>query len=548
MKKESIINHIIPFCIVIWGLYIYNAFLDFYINDSGLYASLSKQMYLTNDYLSLIHNGKDWLDKPHFPFWVSAFSFKLFGVNPFAYNFPLILSLFLSFYYTFKFSLCHYNKTVAWISVFVLSTAQYTFMSSTEGRIEPYLMLSIIGSIYHFDRGFLNKKIIHLIAGAAFVAIAVMTKGIFVLAPILGAVIASHLYFYRSFSVLFKWEWLFITVLIVLFILPEIYALYVQFDSQPQKVVFNKTGVSGIKWFLWDSQFSRLVNSGPITRANGDYSFFLHTLLWAFLPWCIILYYALFKTAKNLLKKQHKGELYTFFGGMLMLVLFSISKFQLPHYISIVFPFYSIMVANIFCSSKTKKEEKAIQISQLVVIILMVIAFVALMILLKANLILFVFLSLMIVALLIYLIRASQAKMGKYILVSGGILFVLNLYLSVEVYPKISKYRAGVAAAKYINSLNTIDKVTVVGGVSDIFYFYCNSPVVLTRNDDFLADVKKSKFLLCEKNDDFVKKVQKKYTLVKEFERYNSENIDMNFFDKERRKKRILTYQLYKKK
>jgi hypothetical protein len=83
-----------------------------------------------------------------------------------------------------------------------------------------------------------------------------------------------------------------LVLLTVIFTIPEIYALYIQFDLHPEKVVFNKQHVSGIKWFLWDSQFGRFTNDGPITRKQGDVFFFIHTLLWAFAPWCLLFYYA----------------------------------------------------------------------------------------------------------------------------------------------------------------------------------------------------------------------------------------------------------------
>ena len=49
--------------------------------DGALYASISKTMALRNDYANLIAEGRDWLDKPHFPFWITAFSFEIFGVH-----------------------------------------------------------------------------------------------------------------------------------------------------------------------------------------------------------------------------------------------------------------------------------------------------------------------------------------------------------------------------------------------------------------------------------------------------------------------------------
>jgi 4-amino-4-deoxy-L-arabinose transferase-like glycosyltransferase len=59
--------------------------------DAALYASISKTMVLKNDFVNLFYGGQDWLDKPHSPFWVPAFSFKIFGIKTWAYKLPGIL-------------------------------------------------------------------------------------------------------------------------------------------------------------------------------------------------------------------------------------------------------------------------------------------------------------------------------------------------------------------------------------------------------------------------------------------------------------------------
>jgi 4-amino-4-deoxy-L-arabinose transferase-like glycosyltransferase len=40
--------------------------------DGTLYASIAKTMAQRNNFVDLFAYGKDWLDKPHFPFWIAA--------------------------------------------------------------------------------------------------------------------------------------------------------------------------------------------------------------------------------------------------------------------------------------------------------------------------------------------------------------------------------------------------------------------------------------------------------------------------------------------
>ena len=65
--------------------------VPFFSNDPALYAAISKTMVLGNDFIDLYVYGIDWLDKPHFPFWMAMLSFKLFGISVWAYRLPALL-------------------------------------------------------------------------------------------------------------------------------------------------------------------------------------------------------------------------------------------------------------------------------------------------------------------------------------------------------------------------------------------------------------------------------------------------------------------------
>jgi 4-amino-4-deoxy-L-arabinose transferase-like glycosyltransferase len=72
--------------------------------DGALYASIAKTMVQRHNYLELVVQGHDWLDKPHFPFWITALSFRLFGLQTWAYKLPAILCLMMGAWYTYLFA------------------------------------------------------------------------------------------------------------------------------------------------------------------------------------------------------------------------------------------------------------------------------------------------------------------------------------------------------------------------------------------------------------------------------------------------------------
>ncbi|SHL87289.1 4-amino-4-deoxy-L-arabinose transferase [Chitinophaga jiangningensis] len=437
--------------------------------DATLYAVVAKNMVLRHDYWNLFVDGHDWLDKPHFHFWVTALSFQIFGIHTWSYKLPGILFLLMGAWYTYWFARALYDEQTARWAVCILLTAEHLVLSNNDVRAEPYLTGLIIASVFHF-----YKK--EVLPGALFLAAAVMTKGVFAIVPV-GAAIGGHLLITRNWKELFHWRWLVAMVLTILFITPELWSLYQQFDRHPEKVVFGSTGVSGIRFFFWDSQFGRFMNTGPI-RGQGDPFFFFHTLLWAFLPWSVMLYAAI---VVYLGRWKSQSEYYCIAGALVTFGLFSLSKFQLPHYINIIFPFFSIITARYISGLHTAKGLKFFRITQYTIIILVAILAVVVDLLYRPAM---HFLWLIPVGVLIVLYKVLHNWLNKttkeavfYRSVSIGIL--LNFYLFTILYPDMMQYQSGSTAAQYINAQLPGRQVSMYHAHSYSLEFYCKAPVTV---------------------------------------------------------------------
>ena len=275
--------------------------------DGALYATISKTIAQTGDFINLRVEGRDWLDKPHFPFWMAALSMRLFGINSFAYKLPAVLFWALGGWYTYRLALSLYGKTTARLSVLVYVSAAQLVISNNDVRAEPYLTGLVIAAVYHFYKASRTRPGIHLLAGSFFAACAMMTKGPFVLITV-GAGFVLDWIVGKQWDQFLNIRWWIALAWMAVFITPELYCLYIQFDCHPEKLVFGNQHVSGIRFFFWDSQFGRFFNSGPI-KGNGDPFFFFHTLLWVFLPWSLLLYAAAFRKCRSLLKRGAPGDL-----------------------------------------------------------------------------------------------------------------------------------------------------------------------------------------------------------------------------------------------
>ena len=341
-------------------------------------------MGMSGNYWELTYDGLDWLDKPHFPFWVTAASFKMFGVNAVAYKLPAILFTLLALYYTYRLTRELYNRETALLAVLILACAEHLIISNNDVRAEPILTGLIIASIYHYHRLIQSYRWTSLLWASLFAALAVMTKGLFTLIPIFGAV-GGEILFKRKFRLILSTRWILSLALITLFVTPELYALYHQFDSHPEKIVFGRSGVSGIRFFLWDSQFGRFFNTGPI-KGSGDPFFFVHTLLWAFIPWSMAMYYAFVKKIiRNIRKVNQEAEFYTISGSVLALLVFSLSGFQLPHYTNIIFPLLAILTADGIHRMSLRREFLYFRITQIFTVYLILALLIIIQILFRPD-------------------------------------------------------------------------------------------------------------------------------------------------------------------
>jgi 4-amino-4-deoxy-L-arabinose transferase-like glycosyltransferase len=464
--------------------------------DSALYACIAKQMAQTGDFVNLYAVGSDWLDKPHFPFWVAATSFRIFGINTFGYKFPALLFFLGSVLYTYKFTRLTYSKLTAQIATLVLLTAFHGVLSNSDVRAEPYLMPLIIGPVYHFYRVFLGDRnyALHLVIGAFLTGCAQMTKGIFVLIPIGGGLVL-HWLLTGHWRELLRLRWYIAVVLSFAFTLPEIYCLYQQFDLHPEKVIFGDIGASGVRFFFWDSQFGRFFNTGPI-KGEGDKFFFVHTLLWAFLPWSLPLYIGVGKQIMGLVKRKNSAlpanslEYVSLGSGLLTFVLFSLSGFQLPHYMNIVFPFYAVITAQFLVSLNIANLRKWTVGQTIIGVAIAGIAVALLVLVQPAGLI-----SGLVWVVVITLATFSIFRKNTLLSLSGrmvGSILVLAGTLNLFLYPTFLRYQAGMATADYVNADAKLarrptvlyEPGTGVGGGSFWTYeFYAHAPTVYARSD-----------------------------------------------------------------
>jgi 4-amino-4-deoxy-L-arabinose transferase-like glycosyltransferase len=448
--------------------------------DSAAYATIAKTMVRHHDFVDLLLDGNDWLDKPHLSFWLTAISFEIFGFSTWAYKLPGVILCQVAAFYTYAFAKLHYDKRVALVAAIILLTAQHFIISSNDVRMEAYLTAFIIGAVYHFYQASRRRSNTHLVAGSLLAAAAVMTKGIFVLIPIGGA-ISGGLLLGRQWTQAFHVRWIAATLLIFLFISPELFCLWQQFDAHPEKTVFGRTGVSGLRFFFLDGQFGRFLNTAAYGHGSVDPFRYLYVVLWTFLPWSVPLYAATYYAIRKLIVRQPQtADYFTLSGGLVSFLLFSFSQFHYDHYLTIAFPFFAIITSAHILSLTTSTEVRWAMVWQWLFAGIALAICVALQLLVRPEYWAGPAALLVIAAvLLLYLDKKPWERWHARLIAAVATTSILaNLYLNFYITPTLMRYQAGSEMAFYLNKHYLGQPVIKAGNdYSFTLEFYLQAPV-----------------------------------------------------------------------
>jgi len=439
-------------------VYTIGLFVPLLDNDSAHHANIALHMYLTGDYVRLIDEGKDYLDKPHLHFWLAALSYHLFGVTSFAYKFPSFLFTIFGLYSTYRLGKTLYGHEVGKLAALVSASAFAFILANNDVRMEAILTASIAFATWQLVDWVNKKWFINAIAAALGLALAFSTKGLIgVFVPAIG--IFFYILYKNDWASFYHWQLLLIVLSFFVFISPVLYCYYLQYDLHPEKIIRNKSGWSGVRFILWQQTFERYEGKSFGGAGNKDYFFFFHSFLWAFAPWSLVAYLAFFNRLRSFLFRYN--EWLTVGTFLIMALMITFSGFKLPHYINIIFPSTAVLTSAYLIESMDK--QTAVQrlfVTQLVVCSLCVAAALVINLWafpLKHWLVILVMGIFIVVSLFVFreLQWPFQKLVGVSVLTSAFIFYLLNS----NFYPQLLTYQAGNELA--VKTRERVDPKTV---------------------------------------------------------------------------------------
>ena len=451
--------------------------------DSVQYGNICREMLQTKSFLQIFDQGKDYLDKPPFLFWASTLSMYVFGMNDFAFRLPSMLMAVIAIYSTYKFTLLYYQKEIATLSALVIATSQAMFLITHDVRTDTMLMCWVIVGIWKFSSWLQNKNWTSLIIAFSAIGFGMMTKGpIALMVPLFSFV--PHLIMHKQYKLLFRWEYLVGLIIILVLLLPMDIGLYQQFDLHPEKVMYGKTGTSGLRFFYWTQSFGRITGES-IWHENDSLFFLFENLLWGFLPWTLFfiigLLFEIYQFIKNKFKIQVGQEWIILPGFLITYLALGSSRYQLPHYIYVVLPFISIITAKCIYNITIQGSQSIFSIifnSINFIVFSIILCLLVYLLFVPFNNNKLLVTILLIVAAIIFaaILYFNNNRIPKILHFALFSILITNLLLNLFFYPALLEYQLGNKVSKYIND-KKINKSN--------FYTY---KITDSRSLDFYSD------------------------------------------------------------
>jgi 4-amino-4-deoxy-L-arabinose transferase-like glycosyltransferase len=470
-------------------------FTDVMEIDAAQYAAISMEMAQTGSYLQVFEQGRDYLDKPPLLFWLSSLFIKIFGTYSWAYKLPSFLFTMLGIYAIFRFTRLYYSEQTAWTAAAILLYSQCIFLMNNDVRTDNMLLGAVCLSIWmlaEIDTASTTRWIYYIFAGAG-IGLAMLAKGpLGLVIPLMG--FGTNWLLKMQWKKILNPHWLLTILTISIILLPMCIGLYVQFDAQPEKWVNGRQGVSGLRFFFWEQSFGRITGESVWKNDSGKL-FFVHTYLWAFFPWVLIIIPAIY----HKFKKTENSEKISLWSFILTFIALSMSRFKLPHYIYITVPFAAVICASWY--QQLGARHKIIRFLPLLPL--------SLAVLVSGLLIFYVFpdkpliISVAIVticALWLALYTKSNSDIAKNLVLMSFSPALIALVLNVHFYPNLLQYQASSNAGKYLKKNDQIsDSLLISGSHRSAAHFY--SGKILPRPESQVIAKKEYIWLLVNKSD-----------------------------------------------
>jgi 4-amino-4-deoxy-L-arabinose transferase-like glycosyltransferase len=226
-------------------------------------------------------------------------------------------------------------------------TAYATVLANHDVRMDALLTGFVAFALWQLVEWLETGRARAMVLGAVGLGLAFSAKGsIAVAAP--GVALLFHVWSRGLWGRLRSWHLALGLACFAATIAPVLVAYWLQFDRHPELVVEGRTGVSGVRFILLGQTADRFAG-GKGARHHDDPFFLYHSLLWAFLPWSLLVLAAWGDRLRELVHERGRAfrgrDQLSFLGPFVGIAALSASRYKLAHYLNVFFPLLAILCA-----------------------------------------------------------------------------------------------------------------------------------------------------------------------------------------------------------
>jgi len=309
--------------------------------DEAVFSTATKEMIESGDWITPTYNGENRYDKPILFYWLTAASYKIFGVNEFGARFPSALASTVLIFSIFFFvrrvrddTYAFYTAIASALSIYFLA---YSHAAVTDMSLTLFISLSLFSFYLWIDGETTSrtKNNMYLYGFYLFSALAFLTKGLIgIVFPFgIALVYMIVIYGWKGFKNVLSLKG------IILFMLISLPWFIAQFALNGQEFVDQ---------FFIKHHFKRY--TGVISGHKGPLYYYIPVLIIGLFPWVAFLPAGI----RNTWKEKDKFQIFAFIWFAFIFVFFSFSTTKLPNYILPALPAISILIASGMTAKDTK--------------------------------------------------------------------------------------------------------------------------------------------------------------------------------------------------
>lgn len=295
-------------------------------NDPLTYACISKDMLQHGNWFSPMLNGVPYLNKPPLYFWLSAVSFRVFGISYYSAKLPSLLFATIDVFFLYWIVWRWFkDRDLAFFSAFAFATTRWIVRNFASNRPESLLVFTVLLGCYAFTLINEDDRRGPYLLGLSFAA-GVMAKLFF--AVFLPMAIVAYGITKRRIKHWLKWSHFYYGCLAGL-VLSSIWFVY--FESR----------FPGFLRYITDSQTLQRVTAGIDVRT--DELEYVREFAAYYYPWLVFLALGIIPLWKKMKNSDYLW--FVFLALVVMLIPLQISKGKTSRYLTVVTPFLSVVAA-----------------------------------------------------------------------------------------------------------------------------------------------------------------------------------------------------------